>query len=92
MRRHHGIACHLFDAQRTPSISSPAPFTCRPPAPARRSLPVIKHDTTSDAAMAAAFDVGLRQGKTVIAVADVPGFYVNRCLGPCAQPDSNSIS
>ena len=26
--------------------------------------------------------MGIRQGKTVITVADVPGFYVNRCLGP----------
>jgi len=45
-------------------------------------LEVIPHATTSKEACAAAFDVGLRQGKTVIAVKDVPGFYVNRCLGP----------
>ena len=45
-------------------------------------LEILPHDGTCDEAMAAAFEVGLRQGKTCVAVKDVPGFYVNRCLGP----------
>ena len=45
---------------------------------------MIPHATTSEAVCAAAVDVGIKQGKTVIAVKDVPGFYVNRCIGPMA--------
>ena len=45
-------------------------------------LEVIPHAGTSKEVCAAAVDVGLRQGKTVIAVKDVPGFYVNQLLGP----------
>jgi enoyl-CoA hydratase/long-chain 3-hydroxyacyl-CoA dehydrogenase len=45
-------------------------------------LEVIPHAGTAKAVSAAAVDFGIRQGKTVIAVKDVPGFYVNRCLGP----------
>jgi len=45
-------------------------------------LEIIPHEGTSDHAKAAAFEVGMKQGKTCIEVKDVPGFYVNRCLGP----------
>ena len=43
-----------------------------------RSVQIIPHEGTSDAAAAAAVSVGGRQGKTCIVVKDVPGFYVNR--------------
>jgi len=52
------------------------------PVPSMPLLEIIPHDGTSDEALAAAFDLGTRQGKTVVVVKDVPGFYVNRCLGP----------
>jgi enoyl-CoA hydratase / long-chain 3-hydroxyacyl-CoA dehydrogenase len=47
-------------------------------------LEIIPHAGTSQAALAAAYDLGLKQGKTVIVVKDVPGFYVNRSLAPWA--------
>lgn len=52
------------------------------PVPSMPLLEIIPHEGTSEAAKATAFDVGTKQGKTCIVVKDVPGFYVNRCLGP----------
>merc|ERR1719399_625323 len=45
-------------------------------------LEIIRHEGTSDETVAKAYDLGLRQGKTIIVTKDVSGFYVNRCLGP----------
>ena len=52
------------------------------PVPSMPLLEIIPHEGTSDATTATAFEVGSKQGKTCIIVKDVPGFYVNRCLGP----------
>ena len=43
---------------------------------------LIQHAKTSRATARRAFDLASRMGKTVIVVRDVPGFFVNRCLGP----------
>jgi len=52
------------------------------PVPKMPLLEIIRHEGTSDEAASIAFDVGVKQGKTPIIVKDVPGFFVNRCLGP----------
>lgn len=45
-------------------------------------LEIIRHEGTSDQAVATAVDFGKKQGKTVVVVRDGPGFYVNRILAP----------
>eukprot|EP00934_Nitzschia_sp_Nitz4_P004354 Nitzschia sp. Nitz4//scaffold1_size375055//231008//233477//NITZ4_000294-RA/size375055-processed-gene-0.374-mRNA-1//1//CDS//3329541099//4344//frame0 len=52
------------------------------PVPQMPLLEIIPHEGTSVSTKATAFEVGSKQGKTCIMVKDVPGFYVNRCLGP----------
>lgn len=47
-------------------------------------LEIIPHEGTTPSALATAYDLGLKQGKTIIVVKDVPGFYVNRSLAPWA--------
>ena len=52
------------------------------PVPQMQLLEIIPHAGTNDESMAKAFAGGIKQGKTCIEVADVPGFYVNRALAP----------
>ncbi|CAM9467299.1 unnamed protein product [Chrysoparadoxa australica] len=52
------------------------------PVPMMPLLEIIPHEGTSTEVCASALNVGNKQGKTCIVVKDVPGFYVNRCLGP----------
>ena len=52
------------------------------PVPSMQLLEIIPHAGTNKESMSKAFAVGIKQGKTCIEVADVPGFYVNRALAP----------
>lgn len=52
------------------------------PVPMMPLLEIIPHAGTAPEVIAAAMEVGARQGKTTLLVKDVPGFFVNRCLSP----------
>mmetsp|Transcript_48228 Transcript_48228/g.134922 ORF Transcript_48228/g.134922 Transcript_48228/m.134922 type:complete len:324 (+) Transcript_48228:648-1619(+) len=62
------------------------------PVPNMKLLEIIKHEGTADHVAAAAVEVGLKQGKLPVVVGDVPGFYVNRCLGPFMMETTALIS
>lgn len=52
------------------------------PVPKMPLLEVIRTKSSSERAVATAYDIGLKQGKTVILVNDGPGFYTTRILAP----------
>jgi enoyl-CoA hydratase/long-chain 3-hydroxyacyl-CoA dehydrogenase len=73
------IASIAHEAKRPNQIIGMHYFS---PVPQMQLLEIIPHVTTDDWVTATALHVGIQQSKTCIVVKDVPGFYVNRCLGP----------
>ncbi len=52
------------------------------PVPKMPLLEIVRTEKTSKEVIAACYDFGVKQGKTVVVVKDGPGFYVNRILAP----------
>lgn len=52
------------------------------PVPKMPLLEIVKTDQTAEWVVSTCFDLGVRQGKTVIVVNDGPGFYTTRILAP----------
>lgn len=52
------------------------------PVPKMPLLEIVKTESTAQAVISACYDLGVKQGKTIIVVKDGPGFYVNRILAP----------
>lgn len=52
------------------------------PVPKMPLLEIIKTEQTAEWVVSTCFDIGVRQGKTVIVVNDGPGFYTTRILAP----------
>lgn len=87
-------ACDVIIATNTSSlsVSEMAAHAKRPeqvigmhyfsPVPKMPLLEIVKTPQTSQEVIAACYDFGVKQGKTVIVVNDCAGFYVNRILGP----------